>query len=293
MKNFQLLLTFCFISLLSVTFVNAQHISIQGTLKDDNGAAVADGSRSITFKLYQQDVGGTADWEETATVEVKGGIYSHLLGSVVALPPTIFANTLYLGVNVAGSELSPRTEMTYSPYALSVQTAQQALTLVGCQGAVGDIKYSILPPADFFTENGDCWRLMDGQTLNAGEKLRDVYNWITLPDMRGYFLRAHEGATNNDPGRSTADIGTLQDSDNKSHAHSMASAGAHSHTVTDTYFAYGGSGGFFAPNEGSEGNEYQTRTTSTAGAHTHTIYASGGAESRPKNKNFYLYIRVE
>ena len=41
MKKIQVLLSFCFVCFLVITSVSAQQkISIQGTLKDDNGAAV-------------------------------------------------------------------------------------------------------------------------------------------------------------------------------------------------------------------------------------------------------------
>ncbi|MEM6771228.1 MAG: hypothetical protein AAF597_11645, partial [Bacteroidota bacterium] len=113
-------------------------ISVQGTLKDAEGASVADGTRSITFRLYQQADGGTPVWEETANdVRVVGGIYSHQLGSVVPLVGGDFDVPVFLGVVVEGLELSPRTQMSYAPYALSVAFAQ-AIAPQGCSGQVGD-----------------------------------------------------------------------------------------------------------------------------------------------------------
>lgn len=93
-------------------------ISIQGTLKDAKGAAVTDGPQTVTFKLYNVTTAGTALWQETADVNVSGGIYSHYLGSVTTLSSTIFGNTLYLGVNIGSLELSPRIELTYAPIPL-------------------------------------------------------------------------------------------------------------------------------------------------------------------------------
>lgn len=123
MKNFfQLMLLFACSTLL-VTRMEAQsaaRISVQGTLKSSTGAAVSDGDYSMTFRLYTVSSGGSALWTETATVAVVGGVYSHLLGSVTTLNSSHFGNRLFLGVTVAGAELTPRTELTYSPYALSV-----------------------------------------------------------------------------------------------------------------------------------------------------------------------------
>jgi hypothetical protein len=64
-------------------------ISIQGTLKDSKGAAVPDGSQTVTFKLYNVTTAGTSLWSETADVIVTGGIYSHYLGSVTPLNTSI------------------------------------------------------------------------------------------------------------------------------------------------------------------------------------------------------------
>lgn len=96
-----------------------QKISIQGTLKDATGLSIPDGDKDLTFKLYTVAQGGIATWEETASVKVAGGIYSHLLGSETALDASDFGNVLFLGVTVDGLELSPRMELTYAPYTLA------------------------------------------------------------------------------------------------------------------------------------------------------------------------------
>ena len=143
MINFIKILFLVAISNIFVADLSSQaKISIQGTLKDAKGAAVADGDQTVTFKLYDVFAGGTELWTETATVKVTGGIYSHYLGVVTPLNAAIFSKTLYLGISVGGLQLDPRIEMTYAPYAFAVQE-------VVCSGAVGDVKYSILNPAQF------------------------------------------------------------------------------------------------------------------------------------------------
>lgn len=102
-------------------FAQQNKISLQSTLKDISGKAIPDGDVNVTFKLYHQMEQGQAQWTETATVSVVGGIYSHKLGSVTPLPASIFGLPLYLGVTVGGGqELAPRTELTSAPYAISV-----------------------------------------------------------------------------------------------------------------------------------------------------------------------------
>ena len=53
---------------------------LQSTLKDISGKAIPDGDVEVTFRLYTEQVGGTALWEETTVVTVVGGICSHKLG---------------------------------------------------------------------------------------------------------------------------------------------------------------------------------------------------------------------
>lgn len=96
-------------------------VSVQGTLKTSIGTAVDNGTYTLKFRLYSVATGGSILWEETDDVNIVGGVYSHLLGSVNPLDPANFGGTLFLGITPgSGAELSPRTEMTYAPYALSV-----------------------------------------------------------------------------------------------------------------------------------------------------------------------------
>lgn len=120
MKNLFLTLLFIFTFCLITKNIQAQNkISIQGILKDDSGAAIDDGDQSVTFRLYDVEEGGTPIWEEAATIEVRGGIYSHLLGSSTTLTADLFGNTVYLAIVVNNRETTPRTELTYSPYTIS------------------------------------------------------------------------------------------------------------------------------------------------------------------------------
>ena len=272
---------------LAVTQLQAQNpkISIQGTLKTANGASVADGTYSVTFKLYNVETGGTALWQEDASVEVVGGIYSHYLGSVTPLNPGNFSSNLWLGVKVGSYELVPRSELSYSPYAVSVAFAQKVV----CSGAVGDVKYSILNPTQFAAENGDCWVPLDGRALAATDRLKSTYGFSALPDAGGLFIRAQEfsGGADNDPDRSSGStIAQVQQDELESHNHTMNSAGAHSHPMGTRGFTGDGL-------KGADGSgDDQDAFTQSAGAHTHTINNTGGAETRPKNLNLWVYIRI-
>ena len=185
----------------------SKKISVQSFLKDANGKAVADGSQSITFKLYNVATAGTAAWTDDQTINVYGGVYSSAqLGSVSVTNPLDGLNygssTYFVGVTVQGIELSPRTELTFVPYSLGSPKAQEVI----CSGAVGDVKYSILDPTQFAAVNGNCWVPMDSGSM-AGSKLATIIGGNTVPNAGGLFLRGQEftGQTaNHDPDRTSA-----------------------------------------------------------------------------------------
>jgi hypothetical protein len=312
-------------------------ISFQGVLKSANGEPVTDGDYTFTFSLWKS-LNGTANadkllkagatdpnvpanqWSETISLPVAGGIYSHNLGSVTTLNPANFTGPVFLNIKVGAKDLVPRTEFTYAPFAFSVASAQT----VACSGALGDIKYSILPPDKFKDVNGDCWVPMDGRDLVNTDALY-AQGITTLPNGGGAFLRAQDfsqvsgteawkpkNASDRDPDRtSSSPVGQLQADDNKSHNHTTDFAGAHSHNYDDLFYPEAQSSLVcnnvnppFISNtdpclKGSSGTDndnarilFQTRSTYNTGAHTHNITNSGGTESRPKNLNFWVYIRI-
>lgn len=285
---------FLMILLLSIVIngssLNAQvspRVSIQGTLKDANGAAAKDSTYSITFKLYHQAEGGTALWSETAPVEVSEGIYSHYLGSVVPLNTSNFNSTLFLGVVVGNIELSPRTELSYAPYAFAVFDSQ-------CSGAVGDIKHSMLNPAQFALENGACWIPMDGRSI-VGSSLANLMNITHVPNAGGLFLRAQEfpGAADRDPDRTSGSpIAVFQDQSMQAHSHALNDPG-HGHSFNDRYRNHSGANhsAFSGVKLGSNNLVSEQNVTSLAFTGI-TINSAGGSETRPVNMNAWVYIRI-
>lgn len=291
----------CFISLGLFAQTNDPRISVQGTLKNASGATVADGNYDVTFLLYNVKTGGTALWSENATVEVVGGIYSHYLGSSTPLKPADFANTLYLGVKVGNYELVPRTELSYAPYAFSVAAAQTVL----CSGAVGDIKYSILNPTEFAKVNGSCWVPMDGRSISGS--VLATHGVTSIPNAGGFFLRAQEfgshgtsPSSDKDPERTTtSNIAEIQNDEFKAHIHPFdletSESGLHAHWYHDRRIDESSNSGVYADGDGT-GERDDLRATDQGGNHSHTItgniLSSGGSETRPKNLNFWIYIRI-
>jgi microcystin-dependent protein len=299
--------------LASAVFAFAQSdikISIQGTLKDANSSAVDDGAYDVTFRLYNTNSGGTAVWEETANVQVSGGVYSHRLGSVEALDASDFSETLFVGVEVNGVELSPRTELTYAPYTLNTQFAARA--------GNGVPAGSMMPFAGPLSKVPDDYIPCDGRALSSSEYpelfaaigtvwgngttgigSQDGNTDFNVPDSRGVFLRGWDNGRGIDSGRSLA---SYQADNNKSHSHSFSGSGTtgnnggHSHSIirnrNDTDNAHDPNGG--NDSEGSaitsdrKNVPQKTFNTGSVGDHAHSFSFSGttgssGSEARPKN----------
>jgi microcystin-dependent protein len=285
-------------------------ISIQGTFKDADGIAVADGEQTIVFKLYHQESGGTALWEETADVFVKGGLYSHNLGSVEPINPDIFSSTVYLGVETNGFELSPRGMMTYSPYSLFVQYAATA-----GKSDNGVPTGSVMPYAGSENSVPNGYLLCNGQEYDKDD-YPDLFAVIgttyggnsavfNVPDYRNMFLRG------NTSGRA---LGSLQEDATAppNNTFTTNSAGGHNHSIRTSISELSSvnqQGCFFGqfnvetnvslglehnlPCSWSGADFIQYRNNgiiNSAGAHTHNI-SGGDSETRPRNRSVNYIIK--
>ena len=104
-------------------------INYQGKLKTPAGTPVADGVYKIQFAIYDVPVGGTPLWSEpNPSVQVKGGLLSVLIGSVVNLPANIFDSpSRFIGVKIGDDpELTPRQQVASVPFAYKAASAEKA-----------------------------------------------------------------------------------------------------------------------------------------------------------------------
>lgn len=121
-----------------------KYINFQGQLTDSSGAKV-NGSRSVTFGIYNVATGGSPLYTEVQSVVLSNGVGSALLGSVTPLNLP-FDTHYYLGITISGdAEMTPRIQLSASAYAF---TAQELADSAKAQGtlavtdtlAVGDTR---------------------------------------------------------------------------------------------------------------------------------------------------------
>lgn len=106
-------------------------INYQGKLTRAGGGPV-NGNYDLTFSIYPDDLGSSAEWTETQPqVEVEHGVFSVLLGSVNSIPASIFDGSVkYLGVTVQDdpemTPLKPMVTTSYAFHSLEADTAKYA-----------------------------------------------------------------------------------------------------------------------------------------------------------------------
>jgi hypothetical protein len=106
-----------------VTGLTSVLLQYQGRLTDPStGNTVADGSYTMTFRLYDVATDGSALWTEGKDVAVQGGLFSTVLGDTVALDQGLFnGQELWLGVKVGtDAEATPRQRLLPVAYAVSL-----------------------------------------------------------------------------------------------------------------------------------------------------------------------------
>ncbi len=206
---------------------------------------------------------------------------------------------------------------------------------------IGTVIYNLIPPDEFLNDDQNRgWVLLDGQPMDPSweltTRIQSEYDYSlfehlkdSLPDARGYFLRA---MNYNGEGIDTwkdRKVGSQEKDFIKKHTHKYSgnikgktqSKGRHSHNVeisvskfnTSKYYTARRPGSitgdwdnsshgiYFDPNSEVETSSYWDNSSAT-GSHSHSIdldysgttktHSGWKSETRPKNVGLYAYIKV-
>lgn len=94
-------------------------LPVQGYLTNSSGVALADGSYTIVFRIYDAPTVGVQRFTETVDVDVAGGFFTVYLGDTVPLDPVLFKTypDLYLALKVgADPESTPRIQLATAAF---------------------------------------------------------------------------------------------------------------------------------------------------------------------------------
>jgi len=156
---------------LQQTGASLNSIPYQGRLADASGNNLT-GTYPMVFSLYEAAMNGSPLWtEQWPSVQVSDGLFNVMLGSIAAIPQSVFVNksTLYLGMRIGSdAEMTPRVQLGTVPFAVQALTvpdssisttklADSAVTTAKVEdGAITSRKLKPTVGANFGYENYCC-----------------------------------------------------------------------------------------------------------------------------------------
>ena len=295
--------------------------SFQGFAIDPDGKAL--GSTSITVQFtISPSIGTGGTYIETHTpVSDPYGVFHCIIGKGTKGTGSIEfkyldftrKGTIYkLKVEVkktSGGNFTTISDADFNavPYARKAENGVPVGTIVAYGGDKNNV------PDGWLLCDGASFLQSDFPQLYAaiGTAWGTTGSSFNVPDLRGMFLRgvndvkagnyadpnAGSRASSNPGGNTGNAVGTIQDDENKPHAHTGATNndGAHAHSYTDQGF--GGESNCWG-NGSCSGSVYlgvqTSRGSSTAndGAHSHAFTTNNtGVEARPNNAYVYYIIK--
>ena len=168
-------------------------LSIQGTIRDPSGTIVTDGTYTLTISLYENLSGGDPSFTEIIeSAYIQNGVFSVELGATSAssadLDDLEFVSTYYIGVTVDdGQEMTPRTKLTVSPYAMAIFASTNVVPNVGNIGLGTLDPSAILHIVDVENNSGEDLLVMDD---NSGDNLLTVEDdgSLIIPSSGGFGI---------------------------------------------------------------------------------------------------------
>lgn len=181
-----------------------------------------------------------------------------------------------------------KSTSTKVDYGIPPKTENSNETIVD-EGAIGDVKFSILKPELFIEANGNGWVLLKGQAFSdvkpdplifKEQEFFNVDGVLKLPDARGVFVRGmNEGReivdSKGDPDTKRT-VGSYQPDLIKEHNHNYRKYIDHGWTTR-----YGEGQGLVIP------GDFEVKPTEGVNE------SKSGEETRPRNIALYVYIKIK
>ena len=164
-------------------------INYQGRLIKDN--VPVDGTKTMTFSIYNSDAGGTLRWTSgDVSVEVHNGLFRHVLD--LSTIDWAAGETLYLEVQVGTDILTPREAIYAYPYSINshllegetkdyfLDTSGNTQTKQGGLNIMGNVGIGTTPGEDLEV-NGDIkvdeTVYFDAEYNNGNSGTADTIDW--------------------------------------------------------------------------------------------------------------------
>ena len=143
-----------------------QEINYQGVLKDASGNPVADGTYSITFRLFDAESGGNEQWSKNyPDVAAENGVFNVVLDDLSAS----FDETYWLEVEYDGN-VFPRQKLTSVPYSLNSEKVMAKEASGNIFPASGSVGIGTTSPGSKFhvaTAYGDFYAAVKNRTIEG------------------------------------------------------------------------------------------------------------------------------
>ena len=104
-------------------------INQEGLVLDRQQFPVDEDDVPLTFRIYLQEAGGQAPWEENHVTNIVSGYYNVLLGSVVPMTPAVLDHDeLWLEVQYKNENpMRPRHRLVSLPFAVHAHVSENAV----------------------------------------------------------------------------------------------------------------------------------------------------------------------
>jgi hypothetical protein len=163
-----------------------QTITIQGVLTNNSGVPLPDGTYEVEFNIYETESGGATLWTEIHTVSTVNGVFSATLAE--SEPFNLdFCSPYWLGITIEdGTEVSPRIEFTWSPYAFyALNIADNSVTSEKIEdGSVtaDDLDQMGADEGQVLIWNGTQWLPSD---IAAGDEVDPIFSASSAAEITG------------------------------------------------------------------------------------------------------------